>query len=61
MTTDNMTMTVEEAGRMLGVSRATAYKMVEAGKMPGVFRPAKRNLKVSRPAIEEFLRKPKGV
>jgi excisionase family DNA binding protein len=48
-----LTVTVEEAGRLLGISRALAYRLVGSGELP-----AKRlgtRLVVPRAAIERFL------
>jgi excisionase family DNA binding protein len=32
--TEPLTLTVPEAGHLLGISRTTAYKLVAAGKLP---------------------------
>lgn len=34
--TDQPTMTVEEAGNLLGISRSTAYEAVRSGDIPSI-------------------------
>ena len=53
MTTEKLTFTVEEAGQLLGISRALAYEMARIGKLP-TLRFGKR-LVVPRKAIENML------
>ena len=36
MTQDRLTVTVEEAGRMLGISRGLAYELVRRGDLPHI-------------------------
>ncbi len=48
-------ISVEEAGRRLGFNRKTAYKMANAGTLPGVYRIG-RNWRVSAALLEEWLR-----
>jgi excisionase family DNA binding protein len=48
-----LTITVEEAARLLGISRGLAYEMVRAGKIPSI-RFGKR-LVVPRRALEQML------
>jgi excisionase family DNA binding protein len=48
------TMTVEEAARVLGISRGTAYKAARAGQIP-TLRLGNRLL-VPRPALNRLLR-----
>jgi excisionase family DNA binding protein len=47
-------LTVEEAARMLRISRGAAYALAKAGTLPGVFRLG-RTLRVSRAALERIL------
>lgn len=47
---------VEEAGRMLGFSRAKSYNMATSGEMPGVIRLG-RSVRVSVEALREYVRK----
>jgi excisionase family DNA binding protein len=53
MTTEKLTLTVEEAGKLLGISRALAYQMVHTGKLP-TLRFGKR-LVVPKKAVENML------
>ena len=53
MNVEKLTLTIDEAGAMLGISRNLAYQMAHAGKLP-VIRMGKRFL-VSRKAFEEML------
>lgn len=51
---DRLTMTVEEACRLLGVGRTVGYELAPRGELPGVIRLGRR-LVVSRPALEQAL------
>jgi len=53
MNEEKLTMTVEEAGALLGISRALAYEMANTGKIP-ILRFGKRML-VPRKALENML------
>lgn len=53
MNVEKLTITVEEAGVLLGVSRALAYQMANSGQLP-VLRCGRRLL-VSRKAFEAML------
>ena len=48
------TVTVNEAAKLLGISRATAYQLANEGKLPGARRLGRR-IVVSRKALELFL------
>lgn len=48
------TMKVEEAARILGIGRQTAYDLANEGKLPGARRLGRRII-VSRQAIADFL------
>lgn len=48
-----LTVSVEEAGALLGVSRSTVYELVTAGALRSV--KINRRLIVPRSAVEEFL------
>jgi excisionase family DNA binding protein len=50
---EKLTITVSEAGALLGVSRCLAYQMANSGQLP-VIRCGRRFL-VSRKAFEEML------
>ena len=50
----SVTLSVEEAGRWLGVGRSLAYELARRGELPGVLRLGRR-LVVSRPALERAL------
>jgi len=54
-----LTITVEEAGRILGISRGLAYQMAREGRIPTI-RFGKR-LVVPRWAIEHLLQEPQPV
>jgi excisionase family DNA binding protein len=51
---DRLTMTVEEACRLLGVGGTVGYELARRGELPGVLRLGRR-LVVSRPALEHAL------
>ena len=53
MVTEKLTLTVEEAGALLGISRALAYEMARTGKLP-TLRFGKR-IVVPKKAIENML------
>ena len=53
---EKMTLTVEEAGRILGISRSTAYEAVRRGELPVVH--IGRRLLVPRAALEKLLGEP---
>lgn len=48
------TVTVHEAAKLLGISRATAYQLAKEGKLPGALRLGRR-IVVSKKALELFL------
>lgn len=50
---DRLTLTVEEAGKMLGISRATAYQLANQGKLP-VIRLGRRLL-ISKAGLERMV------
>ncbi len=50
---EKLVLTVEEAGQLLGISRATAYMLANQGKLP-VIRLGKRFV-VSKVGIERML------
>ena len=52
--TERLTMTVEEAGEALGVSRATAYLLAKTGGIP-VIRLGERRLVVPKAALLKLL------
>ena len=56
MPVERLTLTVEEAGRMLGISRALAYEMARTGKLPTLRFGAR--MVVPRKAIENLLEAP---
>jgi excisionase family DNA binding protein len=55
MATEKLTITVEQAGEILGISRALAYEMARQGKLP-TLRFGKR-IVVPRKAVENMLEK----
>lgn len=52
--TERLTMTVEEAGAALGISRATAYMLVNTGRLPAI-RISDRRIIIPKKAISELL------
>lgn len=56
MTAEKLTITVEEAGQLLGISRALAYEMARTGKLPTLR--FGRRLVVPRKAIDDLLQRP---
>ena len=48
-----MTLTIEEAGALLGISRALAYELVKRGELPSLR--LGRRVVVPRKALEEFV------
>ena len=64
---EKLTMTVEEAGKVLGISRPTAYKLVQRGDFPAgrvgllaLVRVGHRLL-VSTEGLREWVKKEAGV
>ena len=53
MQQERLTITVEEAGELLGISRALAYEMARTGRLP-ILRFGKR-IVVPKKAIESLL------
>ena len=50
-----LTLSVAEAGAMLGISRNLAYDLARRGELPGVIKLGQRRLVVSRVAISKLL------
>ena len=51
---ESAVMKVDEAARILGIGRQTAYNLAAQGKLPGARRLGRR-IVVSRKALEAFL------
>jgi len=51
---ERLTMSVEQAGEALGISRATAYTLAKAGRLP-VIRISDRRWIVPKRAIDDLL------
>ena len=51
---ESVVMRVDEAARILGIGRQTAYNLAAQGKLPGARRLGRR-IVVSRKALEAFL------
>ena len=49
-----LTLTVEEASEVLGISRATGYNLVSQGRLPAL-RISDRRIVVPRKAIDDML------
>ena len=52
---ENLTISVEEAAKMLGISRNLGYTLARQGKLPGCLKLGQKRLVVSRIAIEKLL------
>lgn len=52
--TEPATMKIEEAARLLGVGRQTAYDLANRGELPGALRLGRRWV-ISRKALEAWL------
>lgn len=52
---NRLTLSVEEAAAMLGISRNLGYKLARQGKLPGVISIGDKRLVVSKAAIEKLL------
>ena len=53
---DAQTISVEEAGRLLGISRGLAYRMAASGQLPTLR--LGRRIVVPRPALDALLADP---
>lgn len=49
-----LTLSVEQAARQLGIGRTLAYQLARRGELPGVIRVG-RFFRVSRPALDRVL------
>jgi excisionase family DNA binding protein len=47
-------LTIEQAGKLLGLSRSSVYTLTRAGRLPVVY-PAGRSARIPRAAIEAFV------
>ena len=54
-TEGRLTLSVEEASALLGISRNLGYKLARQGKLPGVISIGQKRLVVSKAAIEKLL------
>ena len=52
---ERATFNVEEAAKILGIGRQTAYDLAAQGKLPGARRLGQKRIVVSRKALETFL------
>jgi excisionase family DNA binding protein len=52
---EKLTISVEEASRMLGISRNLGYLLARQGKLPGVLKLGEKRLVISKLAIERLL------
>ena len=53
-TKETATVKVEEAAKILGIGRQTAYELAREGKLPGALRLGRR-IVVSRSQLQSFL------
>jgi excisionase family DNA binding protein len=51
---ERLVLSIEEAGRLLGVSRPTAYKMAHAGQIP-LIKTGDRKWAVPKAALDKML------
>ena len=54
-TEKKLTLPIESASAMLGISRNLGYKLAREGKLPGVIKLGEKRMVVSRKALEELL------
>jgi len=52
---NRLTLSIEQASAMLGISRNLGYKLARQGKLPGVIPIGDKRLVVSKVAIEKLL------
>ena len=52
---EKLTISVEEASAMLGISRNLGYLLARQGQLPGVLKLGQKRLVVSKVAIEKML------
>jgi len=52
---ERLTLSVAEAGAMLGISRNLAYELARRGELPGTIKLGQKRLVVSKLAIERLL------
>ena len=50
-----LTLTVAEAGKVLGISRAAAYRAAQTGELPGVVGKIGKRIIISRFLVERYL------
>ncbi|MCK4788852.1 MAG: helix-turn-helix domain-containing protein [Desulfobacteraceae bacterium] len=56
MVTENLTMTIPEVAKALGISRGTAYSLARQGQLPiPVIKLGPKRMVVSRHALERLL------
>ena len=55
MSQEVLTLSVEEAGKLLGISRGTAFKLVREHRFPTPVLRLGKKIRVSRPALEKLL------
>jgi len=53
--TERLTLSVAEAGAILGISRNLAYELARRGELPGIIKLGQKRLVVSRIAIKRLL------
>jgi excisionase family DNA binding protein len=52
---NRLTLSVEEASAMLGISRNLGYTLAREGKLPGCIKLGQKRMVVSKAAIENLL------
>lgn len=58
-TQSTQTVSVQEAGEILGIGRVLAYRLAKSGELP-VLRLGQRRLRVPTAALEEWMKHPDG-
>jgi len=54
--TEKLTVSVEEASKMLGISRNLGYKLARQGQLPGVLSLGQKRLVVKKEVLEKILK-----
>jgi len=55
MDNERLTLSVKEAGAMLGISKNLAYELVKRGEMPGAIKLGQKRIVISRIQLQAVL------